>query len=206
MAYFTLGGLPVYMMTNVRTDRYGNPIPYVVAGGIMMPVGPTMHTTPAHMPAYVLPTGTIYSAHVAHSNVPVLPTGTIYSVHVAHSNVPVTPTIPIHTHDSYRSSVIIPPPPRRSRMEAISGNVPTISWLDKMVCAFDTLKGNVPYIMERTTDSALRTSWYQDAMNIVCDVTMYMMSPHLQDEHKSQQHYNTMHLLVTQGNAVLLRR
>jgi hypothetical protein len=177
MAYFTLGSLPVHMVTNARTDRYGNPIPYAVAGGIMMPVGPTMHIAPGYM-----------------------------SVYVTHSRAPVTPTIPIHTYHSYKSSVNIPPPPPpRSRMDAISGrSVPTISWLNKMVCALDTLKGNVPYIMERTTDSALRVSWHEDAMKIVWDVTKYMMSPHLQDEHTSEQHYNTMHLLVMQGNDILL--
>lgn len=154
----------------VPIDMYGNPLPFAVPGGIMIPI----HREPSGI-----------------------------TIRCEPSRVPKN-----YQHGGYCERVILPKPVqqvgRLSYRTQTSNN--DVGPHVKMICALNTLKRNVPYIMERTSNSSSRTTWYEDALRLINEVENYDNNPPSHDDRTSMNYFRLLSVLVQEGNEVLLCR
>lgn len=159
-------------------DVYGNPLPFAVSGGTMIPVARR-------------------SMPIAQIHVPVS------AIRMTVQNTPRSNTY----NGGYSERVILPKPQIRGRLATLHNKpMPEITPYVKMTCALKTLKTNVLYIMERTSNSSSRDAWYVDALQLIDNVEAYENMPFCHDDGTSMTHFRLLSALVAEGNEVLLRR
>lgn len=114
---------------------------------------------------------------------------------------------PTYRNAVYRERVILPTTQRRGRLGSLSQSSSLeVSAYNKMMCALDTLKGNVLYIMDRIRDTPLRNSWHDDATHTISEVEAYVATPNLHNDRTSMTHYRVLSSLVAEGNNVMVNR